>query len=158
MAAFTNRIVQLHVGGAAGSVCIYAGEQYRQPLDLLVGNNLVNLRGWTPSAHAEWRTAFWNPDDSLQDNGIRDAIEPSLPVEVLTQEIEILDQDANEGRFTLFIEDALLPDSLKNIALNAHELPTLIAYITFTAPGQKPMKAQARLAIGWRRGERSIIP
>ena len=158
MASFTTDVVKLRDAGVAGSVCLFAGEQERQPLIYVVDGTPVDIDGWTYSAHGEWRTGQWTDRDELESNGIGAAIE-GQPIVDLTANVEIDDnQTANPGQLFIYIGRDLLPDALKDIDFNENTLPTLVAYVTVIAPGDTSTRAQLRAAIGWRRGEKSIVP
>ena len=157
MASFTTDVVKLRDAGVAGSVCLFAGEQERQPLFYTVEDERVDITGWTYSATGEWRTGLWTDRDELESNGIGDAIAGQAIVD-MTPRIEIDgDQANNPGKLAIFIHRDQLPQALKEIEFNEHELPTLVVYVTVIAPGEST-RAQLRAAIGWRRGEKSILP
>ena len=158
MTAITHNIVKLHGSGTAGSVCLLTGEQIRQ---LLIYYNedgdRVDLTGWTPSATAEWRRGLWTDDDQLEEHGIQGPVAPPLASEDMTARIEVdTDQVENPGVWYLYLPADLLPTALRDVEPNASDLPTLVCYITLSAPGLDAAKAQFRIAIGWRRGELSV--
>ena len=154
MTAFTTNVVKLSGTGTPASITLLAGEQVNRGM-LFVNSTdeEVNLTGYNASALGEWHEAFWNADDTLA--GIGEPVEPVQHSVMLSVTIHH-DQITNTGLFTVFIPGTVLPDALLDINYNAPILPTLLTYIRFAAPGVNSAITQARLAIGYRRGYRSI--